>query len=251
MRLQLAGPDRFQVTRITDDDIAQPRLQILARSGQAEDRHHFGRNHNIKAVLTRKAIAGASQRNDGRTQGTVIHVHDATPDNAAEVKAQRITVMNVVVDQRGQQVVCQRNGVEVTREVQVDVFHRHHLGVATTGSATFHAKHGSQRRFAQRNHRALADPVQRIPQTHHGCGLALAGRRRADGGNQHQLAVRAGLLVQPGQIDLGLVVAVRLQRLCRNAQALLRHLQHRFERCRLGDFNVRRNSPDGCRTCHH
>ena len=159
--------------------------------------------------------------------------------------------MNVVVDQRGQQVVCQRNGVEVAREVQVDILHRHHLGVAATGSAPFHAEDRSQRRLPQCNHRALADPVQCVSQADHGGGLALAGRRRADGGNQHQLAVRAGLLVQPGQINLGLVVAVRLQRLCRNAQALLRHLQHRFERCRLGDFNVRRNSPDGCRTCHH
>ena len=159
--------------------------------------------------------------------------------------------MNVVVDQRGQQVVCQRNGVEVTGEVQVDVFHRHHLRVATTGSATLHTKHGSQRRFAQRNHRALADPVQCVSQADHGGGLAFAGRRRADGGDQHQLAVRAGLLVQPGQIDLGLVVAIRFQRQRRNAQALLRHLQHRLERCRLGDFNVRRNSPHGCSTCHH
>jgi hypothetical protein len=36
---------------------------------------------------------------------------------------------------------------------------------------------------------ALADAVQRIAQAHHGGGLAFAGRRRADRGDQHQLAV--------------------------------------------------------------
>ena len=49
--------------------------------------------------------------------------------------------LDVVVHQRGQQVVGQRNGVEVTGEVQVDVLHGHHLGITAPCRATLHAKH--------------------------------------------------------------------------------------------------------------
>ena len=53
-------------------------------------------------------------------------------------------MVDVVVHQRGQQVVRQRNGVEVAGEVQVDVFHGHHLGITAAGRATFHAKHRAE-----------------------------------------------------------------------------------------------------------
>jgi hypothetical protein len=50
---------------------------------------------------------------------------------------------------RRQQVVRQRNGVEVAGEVQVDVLHRHHLRVAAAGRAALHAEHRAQRGLAQ------------------------------------------------------------------------------------------------------
>jgi hypothetical protein len=49
-------------------------------------------------------------------------------------------VVDVVVDQRREQVVRGRDRGEVAGEVQVDVFHRHDLRVTATGGAALHAE---------------------------------------------------------------------------------------------------------------
>ena len=67
-----------------------------------------------------------------------------------------VAVVDVVVDQRGQQVVGERDRGEVAGEVQVDVLHRHDLRVAAAGRAALHAEHRAQRRLAQADHRPLA-----------------------------------------------------------------------------------------------
>ena len=239
LRLQVAGPDRRLLTGVADDDVAQSRLEVLARGGQAKDRHHFGRNDDVKSILARETIAGSAQRHHGGAQRTVVHVHDTPPDDASHIEAQRIAVMDVVVQQRRQQVVRQRNRVEVAGEVQVDVFHRNDLRMAATGSAPLHAEHRPQRGFAQGDHRAFTDAVEGIAQADGGGGLAFTGRRRADGRDQHQFAVRAVLSVEPCQVDLGLVVAIRLQGFGRNAQPVLCQQEDGPQRCRLRDLDVR------------
>jgi hypothetical protein len=81
--------------------------------------------------------------------------------------------------------------VEVAGEVEVDVLHRHDLGITTAGGAALHAERRPERGLAQAQHRLLADVVERIGQAHRCGGLALAGWRWRDGGDQDQLAVRA------------------------------------------------------------
>ena len=144
LRFEVTGADGCLFAGVANNDVAQALFQVAAGGGQTEDGHHLGRHHNVKAVLTREAIAGPAQRDHRGAQGTVVHVHDPAPDDAPRVKPERVTVVDVVVHQRGQQVVGQRNGVEITREVQVDVLHRHHLGITAAGRAAFHAKHRPQ-----------------------------------------------------------------------------------------------------------
>src|SRR3546814_14745532 len=96
---------------------------------------------------------------------------------------------DVVVDQGRQQVVRRGDGVEVAGEVEVDVLHRHHLGVAAAGGAALHAEAGPERGLAQAHHRLLADPVEAVAEADGGRRLALAGRRRRDRRHQDELAV--------------------------------------------------------------
>ena len=96
------------------------------------------------------------------------------------VDAERVAPVDVVVDQRRQQIVRRGDGVEVAGEVQIDVLHRHHLGVAAAGGAALHAEAGPERRLAQAQHRLLADVVERVGEADRRGGLALAGRRRRD-----------------------------------------------------------------------
>src|SRR3546814_18997385 len=63
--------------------------------------------------------------------------------------------VDVVVDQGRQQGVRRGDGVEVAGEVEVDVLHRHHLGVAAAGGAALHAEAGPERGLAQAHPRLL------------------------------------------------------------------------------------------------
>ena len=165
-------------------------LEVLEIVGEAEDRHHLGGDRDVEAGLARKAVGDAAERADDLAQRAVVHVHDAAPGDAAAVDAERVAPVDVVVDQRRQQVVRRGDGVEVAGEVEVDVLHRHDLGVAAAGGAALHAERRPERRLAQAQHRLLADVVERVGEADRGRGLAFARRRRRDRRDQDQLAVR-------------------------------------------------------------
>src|SRR5882672_4117847 len=79
---------RITVARVGDDDVAEPRLQVLEVLGEAEDRHHLGGDGDVEAVLARKAVGDAAQRGDDRAQRTIVHVDGAAPGDAAAVDAE-------------------------------------------------------------------------------------------------------------------------------------------------------------------
>ena len=212
VRLQLLGAHRLTLARIGDDDVAEAFLQVVEVLGEAEDRHDFGGDGDVEAGFARVAVGDPAERADDLAQRAVVHVHDAAPDDAAAVDAERIAPVDVVVDQGRQQIVRRGDGVEVTGEVQVDVFHRDDLGVTAAGGATLHAEGRAERRLAQAADRLLADVIERVGQAHRGRGLAFAGGRRRDRRHQDQLAVRL-VFKRLDEIHrhLGLVVAVRVE----------------------------------------
>ena len=162
MGVQVTGTDGGLLAGVAHDDVAQALFEVFARGGQAEDGHDLRGHDDVKAVFAGEAVARAAKRDDSGAQGAVVHVHDTAPDDAPGVKAQGVAVVDVVVHERGQQVVRQGDGVEVAGEVQVDVFHGHDLGVAAACCAAFHAEDGAQRRLTQGDDGALADAVECI-----------------------------------------------------------------------------------------
>ena len=160
---------------------------------EAEDRHHLGGDRDVEAVRAREAVGDAAQRVDDLAQRAVVHVEDALPGDAAGVEAEAVAPVDVVVEHRRQQIVRRRDRVEVAGEVEVDVLHRHDLRVAAAGRAALDAEAGPERRLAQAHHRLLADAVEAVAETDRRRRLALAGRRRADRGDEDQLAAFAVL----------------------------------------------------------
>ena len=145
----------------------------------------------------------------------------------------------MVVDHRSEQVVRQCDGAEVAGEMQIDVFHRHHLGVTAARRTTLDTEHRAQRRLAQTDHRLLADVVQCVAEAYGRRGFAFACGRRIDRGDEDQLAVLLALqAVNIFQRHFGLVVAIRHQMLFGYAQ-FLRNLVDALHFCRLGNFDVR------------
>ncbi len=94
------------------------------------------------------------------------------------VETEGVAPIDVVVDQRREQVVRAGDGVEVAGEVEVDVLHGDDLGVAAAGRAALDAEAGAERGLAQAAHGFLADAVEAVREADGGRRLALAGRRR-------------------------------------------------------------------------
>ena len=152
--------------------------------------------------------------------------------------AEPVAPVDVVVDHGGEQVVRRGDGVEVAGEVQVDVLHRHHLGIAAARRAALDAEAGPERGLAQAHHRLLADAVERVAEADRRRRLALAGGRRTDGGDEDELAVLA--ILQPIDVaegQLGLRRAVGDERIGGNAD-LGGHLGNRLHRRRAGNLDV-------------
>ena len=68
-------------------------------------------------------------------------------------------LIDVIVEQSGNHVVCACDGVEVASEVQIDFFHRQHLRVAATCCAALHAEARAERRLAQSHHSLFTNLV--------------------------------------------------------------------------------------------
>ena len=119
---------------------------------------------------------------------TVIHIHCTSPQNPFWIDIKRITVMDMVVNKGSQKVVCSTDGVKIASEVQIDVFHRKHLGIAAARRPAFDAEYRAERRFAQGDNSFFTDTVERIRQTNGDCCFPFSGRRRADSGYQNKLA---------------------------------------------------------------
>ena len=239
MHLQIGSADRLLVFGVRDNDVAEALFQILERSGETENRHHFRSHHDIEAVLARIAVGGAAEADGDVTQGAVVHVYHALPLNAADVDAQLVAVADVVVNGGRKQIVGQRNGGEVTGKVQVDVFHRYDLRIAAAGCTALDAEHRAERRFAQGDDGLLAQMIERVAQTDRGGGLAFASRCQVDGSDEDQFAV--GLVLErfnEVERQLGLVMAVRHQMVVADAQLLFCHLGDTLHGGGLGNLNV-------------
>ncbi len=145
-------------------------------------------------------------------------------------------VVDLVVDHRGQQVVGGGDGVHVAGQVQVQALHRHDLAVAAPRRPALDAESGTHRGLADGDRGPLADVGKRLAEADGNRRLALAQRRRRDGGDDDVFRLRAVReLIECLKTDLGHVVAVRLEEVRTDAHlgGDLRHRQQPRLACNL------------------
>ena len=177
-------------------------------------------------------------------QLAVVHVDGALPGDGLGIDVELVALLDVVVEHGREQVVGSTDGMEVAGEVQVDVLHRHDLGIAAAGSSALDAEDGPQGGLAQRDDHVLADLAHAVGQAHGRGGLALARRRRRDGRHEDELAVRlVGVVLEHRDVvDLGHVLAVGLEVLLVDAR-LRGDLDDGLHLASLRDFDVRWHVP--------
>ena len=82
--------------------------------------------------------------------------------DAVRVDAERVAVVDVVVDEGRREVVGGPDRVDVAGQVEVEVLHRDDLAVAAAGRAALDPEDGPERRLADRDGRALPDAVEAL-----------------------------------------------------------------------------------------
>ena len=174
-------------------DILYATLQVLLTRSQTEYGHELRCRGDVEACLVHHTVT--PQTCHHVAQGPVVHVEHPLPEDLPQREAFLTVLVDIVVEQRTDGVVGRGHGVEVAREVQVDLLHRQHLGIAATSSTTLDAKARSQRWFAQSHHGLLADLVQTQCQTDTHRSLTDTRLCRADGRHQNQPALLHFLLI--------------------------------------------------------
>ena len=96
--------------------------------------------------------------------------------------------------------------------MQIDVLHRHNLGISAACRAALYAEHRTEGRLAQGDDGLFADLGHSLSQTYRCGGLAFTGGSRVDGSHQNELAI--GLALISGIklfAELCLILAVEFQ----------------------------------------
>ena len=212
-RSEVAGADLPPVFTISDDDVAKAPFEVAKRGGEAEHRHDFACRRDDEAVLAGDAVDGAAQPHLHHAEGAVVEVEAPAPDDL--FYAEGVAELDVVVDEGGEEIVGGSDGVEVAREVQVDVLHGDDLRISAPARAALYAEDGTERGLPQGEtgiETQLAHPV-REPDADR--GLALAERGGVHRRDEDELR---SALVGGGQGHLGFELAVRLDVLGRVAE---------------------------------
>ncbi len=212
-------------------------LQILQILREAENSHDLARRGDVKAVLARRPVRLSAQSADDAAQLAVVHVEAAPPCHLTRVNAELIALLNMVIDHRCKQVVRRSDGMQVAREMQVNLLHGQHLRVAAASRTALHAENGSKRRFTKRKHCLPADFRHAVCKPDRNGRFALAGRGRIDGGDKNQFRVMIRF-IELLRIDLRDIGAVGAERAFGNARFIC-DIPDFFRRRRLRDFKIR------------
>ena len=73
-------------------------------------------------------------------QRTIVDVYDPGPADRGRIDVQRVAAEKMVVQERGGEVVGGGDGMEVAREVDVDLLHGQDLAQAAAGGAALEAE---------------------------------------------------------------------------------------------------------------
>ena len=164
-----------------EDHPAQPRPKVEQVGREGEDRHHLRGDGDDELGLARDAVLAPAEADDDVAQGPVADVEDARPEDPVGVDAERVLVVEAVVEERAGQVVGRADGVDVAGQVEVEVLHRDDLAVAAAGRAALDPEHRPEGRLADVHRRLVTDLVEALGQPDGRGRLALAERRRGDG----------------------------------------------------------------------
>ena len=209
---QLLCVDSLSVKVVAYEYAFKALFEVVKVACKAKDSHYLGGNGYLEAILSGEAVYLSAQTHNYLTQCTVVHIHTSFEKDTSFIKAQRIALVDRVIYQRTQQVVCRCDSVHIARKVQIDVLHRNYLCISAACGTALDAEYRTQRWLTQCKDSLFAYLRHRLCKTYGDSRFALARRGRVDSGDKYQLAVGLvlGFLVK-ALGELCLIVTVGLK----------------------------------------
>ena len=104
--LNIAAEYRTTVTAIGHNDITQTAFQISQIISKAQNSHDFGSHGNIKTSFTRETVSNTAKATINLAQRPIIHIKNTAESHTADIDVLLISPVDVIINQRGQQVMC-------------------------------------------------------------------------------------------------------------------------------------------------
>ena len=70
-------------------------------------------------IFSHNTIHFASKSNDSITEHTIVHIKTAFPYNLSCINAKFISLLNMVIKQSSQQIICRSNGMEISCKMKI------------------------------------------------------------------------------------------------------------------------------------
>ena len=129
---------RLTVISESEEDVFDASAEVFHVTGQTKDSHDFRSGSDVESRLHGDAVRLGSQSGDNVTQRTVVHIENPAPKNFFQSETVCLILIQVIVEQRGNHVVCRGDRVKITRKMEVDLIHRKHLCISSSGSSPLH-----------------------------------------------------------------------------------------------------------------
>ena len=214
---EILNGERLALNGVAQEDVLDATAQVVLVLCKTENSHNLRCRSDVKSRLAYNAIGFAAHTGYDVAQSAVVNVEHAVPQNLAQSETVVTVLVHVVVEQCSDSVVSRSDSVEVASEVQVNLVHRQHLGVATATRTALHSEYRTERRLTQSADSVLADVVQTESQTDSNGSLADTSLCRCNGCNEYEVAVLHTLLVDKACRNLSHIVAVVFKFFCRDA----------------------------------
>ena len=201
-------------------DLAHPLLAVHQVAAYGVDGRDLAGRGDLEASLVGDSSVLVSEAYDDAPQAPALDVQHTLPHDLLQVYVQLVAAEDVVLHEAREEVVGAGDRVEVPREVDVDVLHGQHLGVAAPRRPALDAEHWAEAWLPEDHYVLLPELAHRLSQPYGHRGLALTGLRRRHGGHYDELPVRPVLpLLQDMRLDLGLVFSIKLDIVIREPEA--------------------------------
>jgi len=208
--LQLASVHRPSLLIERNDHPPQSFLHVRQSVGQPQDGHDLAGHGDVETAHPMQ-IADPPMTCLDVAQVAIRDLCHPTPKDLFRIYPKFIPMDDMILHNGCHQVVGCANGMDVTRKMEIDIFHGKDLGITRSTRPTLDPKDGGNGRFAQSQYHLLTQTTQRLGQPNGGGCLSLPRWRGGHGGHHDQPTVGAASdPIQKAQQDLRLVCPVHL-----------------------------------------